>query len=81
MKRLNTNIGSTKTAFKQTLKVFQSVSVDASLRVALGMVNDFVLIFVAKFVVGFQRIRENIAPFSTCLRTLGSSCLRLARLT
>jgi hypothetical protein len=63
MKRLNANISSTEAAFEQTPKVFQPVRVNASLRVALRMVDYLVLIFVTQFVVRFERVRENVRSF------------------
>src|SRR5438105_12695456 len=60
MKWFNANICSTKAALEQAPKVFKSVSVNAIFGVALRMVNNFVLICVTKFVVGFKRVGENI---------------------
>src|ERR1700730_7439098 len=52
MKRLNVHIRPVDSALKQRPKVFQSVRVDASFHIALGMVDELVRVLVRQAHVG-----------------------------
>src|SRR5664280_2641486 len=56
MEWFNTNISPGETALKQAPEVFESVGVNQAINVFLGMVNDFVGIFLGQSVVGWQRV-------------------------
>src|SRR5947209_8056574 len=63
MKRLNVYIRAFQGAFEQTPKVFQTVCVNVSLRVALSMVDHATVVIALKIVVRHKRIRANRRAF------------------
>ena len=56
MEWFDTNVGSSDAALQQAPEVLESVRVNLPVNVLLGMVNDFVSIFLSQSVIGCQRI-------------------------
>src|ERR1044072_5586480 len=63
MKRFDTDVSAFDSALEQTPKVFESVRVNMPFRVALGVVDNLVRIFVGQAVVGHERISINGRTF------------------
>src|SRR5271165_3608978 len=56
MKWFDTNVASSDAALQETPEVFESVGVNLPINVFLGVVNDFVGIFLSQSIVGCQSI-------------------------
>jgi hypothetical protein len=57
---LDTLLESFNAAIEERPEVLKSVSVHIALQVALGMVDEIVLIAAPKFIVRFQRVRKHL---------------------
>src|SRR5260370_1226873 len=64
MKRLHANVGSRNTALQQRPEILQPISVNATVNVLHGMVNNFVRVFRGESFIGFKGVRvESRASF------------------